>query len=237
MEKVKGVSIIIPTLNSGNDLEKTLISITKQKGVKYEIIIQDCNSTDDTFEISKKYTCRYFKEKDKGLYDAFNRGINKSNYNWIYFVGSGDVFYNDYSLNNLFKKTSNKVKVVYGNTLYKNKNIFFIDRLNELNFDKGMPFCHQSAIFNKSIFENNMFSLNYKYASDYNHLIKFIEEKDEFIYSNQIVARYELNGLSYVNRKQAHFEKNHIRLNNKKIKYSNYLINKLKIYLYYTLFK
>lgn len=233
MEKIKGVSIIIPVLNSGNDLEKTLISISKQEGVKYEIIIQDCNSSDNTFEISNNFTTRYFKEKDSGLYDAFNRGIHKSNYDWIYFIGAGDVFYNKYSLNNLFKKTSDGVKVVYGHTLYKKENIFFIDRLDKLNFEKGMPFCHQSAIFNKQVFKNNMFSLRYKFASDFNHLIKIIEHKNEFAYSNQIVAIYELNGISYKNRKQTHFEKNLIKFNNKKINYLKFIFNNLKISIYY----
>ena len=76
INKIPKVSIITPTFNSGRFLEETLESIKSQTYKNYELIIIDGKSTDKTLKIINKYKniINYcISEKDKGIYDAFNK--------------------------------------------------------------------------------------------------------------------------------------------------------------------
>ena len=87
------ISIIIATYNAGKTLGQCLESIIPQKGEEIELIIIDGNSTDNTLSIIKQYQEHidyYISELDKGIYDAWNKGIIASSANWIMFLGADD---------------------------------------------------------------------------------------------------------------------------------------------------
>ena len=81
MEKGKTVSLILTCYNCKNNLIRTLKSIEMQEYPNIEVIIIDGMSTDGTVDVIKayekntKYTCRWISEKDKGIYDAMNKGL------------------------------------------------------------------------------------------------------------------------------------------------------------------
>ena len=67
------VSIVIPTRNSAEFLEKSLKTIKLQSYRDIETIIVDGNSRDTTLAISKKYHCRiinFIPKVKMGLFDA-----------------------------------------------------------------------------------------------------------------------------------------------------------------------
>ena len=86
------VSIIIPTINSGEFLENCLKSIQKQSYKKIEIIIVDGGSLDNTASLAKKYKSKIFTfhpKVNKGTFDAphkRNFGVNKSKGEYVYYV-------------------------------------------------------------------------------------------------------------------------------------------------------
>ena len=74
------VSIIIPTYNSENTIVTAIESILCQTYHKFEILVLDGASTDQTVNIVSGYArrdqrLRYFSENDKGIYDAMNKAI------------------------------------------------------------------------------------------------------------------------------------------------------------------
>ena len=72
------ISIITVVKNNEKYLEETIQSIINQKFKNFEYIIIDGKSTDRTLEIIKKYNTEidyWISEDDKGIYDAFNKGI------------------------------------------------------------------------------------------------------------------------------------------------------------------
>lgn len=77
-------SIATPCWNSAATIERTIKSVLLQDFKDYEYIIVDGGSTDGTLDIIKKYEplfegrMRWKSEPDKGLYDAFNKGIERS---------------------------------------------------------------------------------------------------------------------------------------------------------------
>ena len=91
--KTSKVSIITPTFNSEKFLEETLKSIQSQTYKNYELIIIDGKSTDKTLKIINKYKniINYcISEKDKGIYDAFNKGMSVASGKYILVVNSDD---------------------------------------------------------------------------------------------------------------------------------------------------
>ena len=90
------LSVITVVKNDQKNIEKTIKSvIANKKGLNLEYIIIDGKSDDKTLSIIKKYKKKIDKiisEKDKGIYDAMNKGINLSNNDIIVFCNSGDFF-------------------------------------------------------------------------------------------------------------------------------------------------
>lgn len=78
-----------------------------------EIIIIDGFSTDGTInkinELKKNFS-KVIIEKDKGIYDAMNKGLRLSEGEWILFLNSGDILFNSSTLENIFKKLNLIVK-------------------------------------------------------------------------------------------------------------------------------
>ena len=90
-------SIIVVSLNTKKKFLKTIKSIKKQRFRNYEVMIVDGKSIDGTINEIKKIKnkkIKYIIEKDKGIYDAMNKGVAKSLGDWIIFLNSGDIFYN-----------------------------------------------------------------------------------------------------------------------------------------------
>ena len=200
------LTIIIVSLNTKNDFLKTLDSIKKQKFKNYEIIIVDGKSNDGTIHEINKIKNKKIKSiigKDKGIYDAMNKGVRKSLGDWVIFLNSGDLFYNKYVLKKISRKIKNEHEILYGDTVVKNQ--FFSHKVKAKNFTKDtvlMPFCHQSTIVKKNLFIKNKFSLNYKIASDFNFFIKLFNNQHFFYNMNIVISKVKSNGLSDINRNQ-----------------------------------
>src|SRR4030067_84487 len=89
------MSVIISTLNRAGTIENTLKSVLGQNWPDIQIIIQDGKSTDNTYEIVKKYPAAaagWRSEPDNGIYDAINKGINRATGDIIAILHSDDVW-------------------------------------------------------------------------------------------------------------------------------------------------
>ena len=101
------ISIITAVLNGDKTLERTIQSVIDQDYKNIEYIIIDGGSTDGTLDIIKKYDHAidyWMSEPDEGIYDAFNKGIQISSGEWIYFLGADDYFVDQNVLNTTVHK-------------------------------------------------------------------------------------------------------------------------------------
>jgi glycosyltransferase involved in cell wall biosynthesis len=231
LQKFRKVSIIIVSLNTKYFFLKTVNSVLAQSYKEREIIVVDGNSTDGTIDIIKKMKKKFSKviiEKDRGIYDAMNKGSRLVSGEWVIFLNSGDVFYNKNTLSDIFKQSITKKDIIYGNTLVKNKNINYL--VDASFFSKKtilMQFCHQSTMVKADIVKKNKFSLKYKYSSDFDFFIKCFSRKKIFYNSNLTIAKVIANGVSDNNRQKVYSENIKIL---KKYNYNFFTILKLWLF-------
>ena len=92
------ISIITICYNSAQTIEKTIQSIVEQDYTNREYIIVDGLSTDNTLSIVNKYSKQIdviISEKDKGISDAFNKGITRASGDIIVLINSDDILLPD----------------------------------------------------------------------------------------------------------------------------------------------
>lgn len=197
-------SIIIPTFNAGNRIKTTIDSIVKQSSRDYEIIIQDGKSTDNTQNIIENFMCqypfiKYFSEKDKGVYDAMNKAVEKANGEFCIFLGSGDRLHDENVLDKLKQVMNNrKADIYYGYVIETvgEKTIPLIRKINWTYKMKLTPVCHQAVCAKTDLLKNNPFDIMYKIAADQDWLMKMVKRGKKFIYINIPIAFYPMDGLS-----------------------------------------
>lgn len=99
MNSLPKISVVIPSYNKAEFIEKTLDSIIMQKYNNFEVIIQDGSSVDGTLEIIKRYAIKYPKiifwksEKDNGQVDAINRGMKRASGDILTYINADDVYF------------------------------------------------------------------------------------------------------------------------------------------------
>jgi len=184
------VSIITVVLNDMKGLEKTIQSMINQTYDNVEYIIIDGGSTDGTLDIIKKYEDKidyWVSERDRGIYDAMNKGIDVASGNGLLFLNAGDYF--------VGKVLSKKIVIpCFLNVKYKN----FFNKLVDVkikNYKNGLPTCHQGILFeNKKIH----YDTSYKIASDYDFYLRHGYTSLKFVISNGYIY-YDNDGFSKVN--------------------------------------
>lgn len=226
---MKKLSIIIVTRNAGSDLELTLKSIFSQVFNDYEIVIIDGKSTDGTLNLiaTQAEKIAYFvSEKDKGIYDAMNKGIKASKGEYIQFLNAGDYFTNNKVLEQVFLNLQEQPTLIYGdiNILHTDGKItrqvageYTLENL--LARGTGV-LCHQAMFVRRDIAP--IYNLRYKYKSELNWYFDLVE-LEGFSYKKQdtIVVNYALGGWGHQN-----FIRN--RLDWLKVVYQRYGMSKMR---------
>lgn len=180
----KQITIITATYNAELVLENLIQSIIPQKNEKIEFIIIDGNSKDNTIEIIKKYGGYidfWISEPDKGIYDAWNKGIKAATGDWIMFIGADDelmpdalstyIRYLKQNLNSseldiltskrrMIDQSGKEIRVVGGKWIWP-------------QCLKGMMISHPGAMHNKRLFDTyGNYDTSYRIAGDYELLLR-----------------------------------------------------------------
>jgi glycosyltransferase involved in cell wall biosynthesis len=119
------VSVIIPCYNSGLFVDRAIGSVISQKFKDFEIILVDNNSTDNTFELLKRYESSYpdfiqaHQELKKGAPAARNHGMRHAKGEWIQFLDADDELLPDKLAHQLEIARLLKADVVAGECLLK----------------------------------------------------------------------------------------------------------------------
>ncbi len=204
------ISIITVVYNGEKYLEETILSVINQTYDNVEYIIIDGGSTDGTVEIIKKYEDSvdyWVSEKDDGIYDAMNKGIDIASGDWINFMNAGDSFCDEYVLENLFLKNDcSSYDIVYGSAIVVDeaRTIELIlkpkpfTKLNLL-FWTTRTVCHQSIFVSRNIIEP--YSLKYKLKGELNWYFDLLKKSNKFKIIDTSIVYYSLGGTGDINYK------------------------------------
>lgn len=185
------ISIITATYNSATTINDTIKSVLCQTNKDFEYLIVDGGSTDETIDIVKSYESefsgrlKWVSEKDKGIYDAMNKGIKMASGDIIGILNSDDYYTSDDILQTIadaFK--CQNVDAIYGDIHFIKDGVpdkcvrYYSSRLFSpfwLRF--GFMPAHPSFYCKRDVFDKSgLYRLDYKIGSDYEMMVRLFRK-------------------------------------------------------------
>lgn len=195
------ISIITVVYNAAKTLEQTMSSVLNQGYHNKEYIVIDGGSTDGSVEIIQKYASQlayWVSEPDKGMYDAMNKGIARTNGELIGILNADD-WYEPEILNEVAQRylETDKNQVIHGVLrFFKNDEIYYIAG-NSIRRIRYEMIHHPTCFVPKKHYETfGCFDLNYKYSSDYDLIMRLIKNGVAFNFMEKIMVNFRLGGAS-----------------------------------------
>jgi len=197
------ISIITVTKNSEKFLEKNILSVNNQVYKNYEHIIIDGGSTDKTLNIIHKHRkkIKYFiSEKDKGLYDAMNKGIKCCSGDIIGILNSDDIYYrNALKIVDKYFNKYQKLDFLFG-SVYKYK-LLHGYHPEKIKWTFGFYSTHSVGFFIRKNSHKKVgyYNIKYKYSADYDLFYRLIiknKMSGMATNKNEIFGKFRSGGLS-----------------------------------------
>ena len=150
---MKKITVVTICYNAEKCIKETIQSVLGQSYTDFEYLIIDGNSIDNTVGIIKEFDDKRIvlvSEKDKGIYDAMNKGIRLSSGEYIIFMNSGDVFADSKVLEDISSEL--KADVVFGNALIKKQEGTVREKYSDKKFRLFIMFLSGYMINHQTIF-------------------------------------------------------------------------------------
>lgn len=198
------VTIITSVYNAEKTVEKCVLSVIAQTYRNFEYFIIDGKSSDKTINILNKYSSHIdilISEKDKGIYDAWNKGVKLAKGEWVCFLGADDEFYPEAldKMVNVAMMSSVPLDYISGRTnLFKNGKLLKVagQPYEWRVFRKYVSTGHNGALHNRSLYTSyGLYDESYKSAADYELLLR-IGKNLKAGYTPYITTKMNLGGAS-----------------------------------------
>ena len=204
------ISIITVCFNSEKTLEKTINSVLSQNYKNIEYIIIDGGSEDSSLKIIDKYKdniTTIISEKDNGIYDGINKGIQKATGDVISLIHSNDMFVDENVISkivNFFKSNSN-FDIILADLAFKKKledkkitRYYSAKNFRPWMLRIGYSPPHLSAFFKTDVFKKvGLYKANFRIAGDFDFFVKcFLKHKIKFNYLEECLIFMSTGGKS-----------------------------------------
>lgn len=200
------LSVITVVFNRKADLEKTIESIRSQTYSNIEYIVVDGKSSDGTVDVIKKFADqniihKWISEKDRGLYDAMNKGLEMASGDYFWFMNAGDEIFSDITVQDFF--TISNADVFYGDAMIVDaegkeiglRRLSPPETLTWKNLQWGMVVSHQSFIVSKRCvvrYKNEI----YPHSADIDWMIRCLKKSDNIVNTKMILSKFQDGGQS-----------------------------------------
>lgn len=181
------LTIITPSFNQADFLERTILSILNQQYPNLEYIIIDGGSTDGSVDIIQKYAqyiTYWVSEKDTGQVHAINKGLHKATGEYIAFQNSDDVYFPNTLINFGEAVLKKEDDIIYGDLYMITTDDEVTEQLKTTSYNldcqllEGMQIHNQSLFFKKSLLSSyGYFDESYRFAFDYEFITRFTIDK------------------------------------------------------------
>jgi glycosyltransferase involved in cell wall biosynthesis len=196
------VSILTVVYNGETYVEQTIKSVLDQTYKNIEYIIIDGGSVDNTIDIIKKYDEQidyWISEPDKGISDAFNKGIRLAKGDIVGIINADDWYEKDTveTIVHEFQRDPN-IDIVCGLLKFWAHNTQdYIFTSDPSLLDKTMTINHPTVFVKRQLYHMyGLFNLEYKYAMDYDLMLRFKIKGAHFKSIEKILANMRLEGIS-----------------------------------------
>lgn len=204
------LSIITVAWKNLAGLEKTwrsLAHLAESSDIIFEWIVVDGNSQDGSVEflenLNGQYRLRYVSEKDNGIYDAMNKGIDMAEGRYALFLNSGDIFHRNIAevVQQLAENAEKDNVMVIGDALLDYGDGTKIQRRAKQGWYiyHSLPASHQAIFFPLSGLRKYPYDLQYKVSSDYALAAKMYKNGYAFKRVKGLVSEFSMGGISTTN--------------------------------------
>ena len=209
MNRLPKITIITVAYNSANTIRDTINSITNQDYKNIEYL------NDGTIDIIKEFPDTvdyYISEKDKGIYDAMNKGIIAATGDIIGILNSDDFYPNNFILSNVAKSFyQEQCDAVYGDLVYVHMQdtsrivrYWQAGTYTTAKLKNGWMLPHPTFFVKSSIYNRfGLYSTELKQAADYKMILKLLYKHNiSASYIPMILVKMRMGGASNVSLRQ-----------------------------------
>jgi glycosyltransferase involved in cell wall biosynthesis len=233
------ISVIIVVYNAADTISMAIDSVLQQTYKNTELVIIDGESKDATIQVVKGYADKisyFISEKDKGIYDAMNKGIVAAKGEWVIFLGADDAFYTASVIGDIFEQGDlNDVDLLYGDVEFaSNKRRYGAQRDYRQLIAQNI--CHQAIFYKRKLFQvAGNYNTRYSILADYEmNLRLFRQPALKMQYQPVIVTLFNDKGASNVTiDKYFHGDMLQYFLTNDKIPFYSPLLQQYHFYYGY----
>ena len=196
--------------NAAGLVERTMKSVASQSWTNLQHVVVDGASGDDTLRVVEKFSrpaLKVFSEKDKGIYDAMNKGLDLAEGDYVLFLNAGDELFSATTIEDIMRSESG-ADVYYGNTaVVDNNGLVLGDRrlsppeyLDWKSLRHGMLVSHQSMLVRSSIAVK--YDLQYRISSDIDWTIRVLKNARKVVNTHIYISKFLEGGVSTSQRKR-----------------------------------
>lgn len=200
------ISVITSVYNGEKTIEHTILSVLKQDYGNYELIIVDGLSEDRTMEVVHKYASiddriRFLSEKDSGIYDAFNKGIQLSSGQIVAFINADDflapealqIVNSSFDLNR-YSIFAASLTIINESDMYSKR--IYRSKINEHSLTNPVVLTI-GCCFKKEIFyETGFFDHTYRICADVDFIYRCLNQGVNIQYSDILLSFMRQGGIS-----------------------------------------
>ncbi|MCR5250248.1 MAG: glycosyltransferase [Lachnospiraceae bacterium] len=209
-------SIIVVSLNAGDELQKTVESVLRQKYGDYEILVKDGGSTDGSVErLPADDRIRLEQRKDRSIYDAMNQAVEMAAGDYFLFLNCGDYLADEKVLGRAAKAlVSENADILYGDLYRRQQKSVDVapGRITDFVCYRNVP-CHQVCFYARRLFAKRGYRTEYRVRADYEHFLHcYYEEGAVCRHLPHTVCSYQGGGFSETEEHKKEAAKEHAEI-------------------------
>jgi glycosyltransferase involved in cell wall biosynthesis len=208
--KLPKISVVTPSFNQAEFLERTIKSVLDQGYPNLEYIIVDGGSTDGSVDIIRKYQSQvayWVSEADKGQAHAINKGLRRATGDWVAWQNSDDVYYPGVfaSLADMAKKHPD-IKLIVGDMMLIDtsdqilRDIRYVRPCHKAMLVEGMLLANQVSFWRRDIHQQlGWMDEDLHFSFDYEWFLR-LTKHCEGIHANRFWGALRLHGGSKLSK-------------------------------------
>jgi glycosyltransferase involved in cell wall biosynthesis len=197
------ISVVTPSLNQGQYIEDSILSVLQQGYENFEHIVVDGCSRDNTLEVLRRYPhVRWISEPDKGPSDALNKGFRMATGDLVGWLNS-DEYYFPGALKTIaeLEARNSRADIFYGNSIAVNKDGLLQRSRQAHGFDFGVLLYYgnfiptDSTFFRRHLFEQDfLIDVSYRFVMDFEYFVRLAARGKVFKYSRCPLGVFRWHG-------------------------------------------